>query len=63
MRYDTMCAIYMRAKADVSQVNRPHGAKNKNRKIRKRELSTKTYAQKKRSGQEFEESVLKNMQV
>jgi len=28
--YDTICYVYMRSKADVSQLSLPHGNENKN---------------------------------
>ena len=54
--YDTP-SYYMRWKADVSQLNLPHGTENKNIKIGTETKNKTGYAQKKRSSRESGESV------
>jgi len=40
--YNTIIYIYICSNADISQLTLPYETKNKNRKIRKRKLKTKT---------------------
>jgi len=58
-RYDTITYFYLQSKADVNQLNLPHGTKHKNGKNKEKiKKNNNRYAHKKRSGQESVESVL-----
>jgi len=61
IQYDTTSYIYMRPKADISQLNLRRGT-GKTEKIRKRNWNKNRYAHKKLSVQESVESVLRKEQ-